>query len=480
MPFVPERRRSRHDPRGASEASGAIKPVPGPRGSRWMGVAPLLRRDQLGTLEQAVAEYGDVVRLVVGPPGLRRALYLVTHPDGVEQVLAGDPDGYSKNTPYYEEIAAYLGNGLLTSGGTRWRQQRRTVAPLFSHRRIASYVDVMADEAARLADRCSVVATAGKPIDVNAEMVDYTLRTVGRILFGADVEDAVPVIRATFPVLNEHVRRRGVSPLRLPRWLPTPAQIRAAKAQRALYRVVDDIIDRRSGAAESGQDLISLLLAARDPETGAPMSQQEIRDQVLIFLLAGHETTSTALTFTMHLLGRHPDVQSAVQRELDEVLAGRAPRAADIVQLKLTERTVKEAIRLYPPAYGLGRLAEHEVIIAGQRIPAHSIILLSPWATHRRPDLWPEPRRFDPARFEPAAEQSRPKYAHLPFAGGLRGCIGGYFAMTEAVVAIGTLLSRFSVASESADIPLLTTITLRPAGPVRCQLDLRQPAAASL
>jgi cytochrome P450 len=453
--------------------------VPGPRGSRWLGVGPQLRRDQLGTYEQAVADYGDVVRLVVGPPGLRRALYLVTHPDGVEQVLAGDPDGYTKNTPYYEEIAAYLGNGLLTSGGPQWRQQRRTVAPLFSHRRIATYVDVMANEAGRLADRCSVAAAAGESIDVNAEMIDYALRTVGRILFGADVEDAVPVIRATFPVLNEHVRRRGISPLRLPRRWPTPAQVRAASAQRALYRVVDDIIARRSGAARSGRDLISLLLTARDPETGAPMSHQEIRDQVLIFLLAGHETTSTALTFTMQLLGRDHDVQAAVQREIDEVLAGRPPHADDIARLKLTEMVVKEAIRLYPPAYALGRLADHDVTIGGHHIPARSIILLSPWATHRRPDLWPEPQRFDPARFEPVAEQARPRYAYFPFAAGLRGCIGGYFAMTEAVVAIATLLARFSVASESPEIPLLTNITLRPAGPVRCRLGIRQSIPTS-
>jgi cytochrome P450 len=465
--------------------------VPGPQGSRWLGMGPELRRDQLSTFERAVAEYGDVVRLVVGPPGLRRELYLVTHPDGVEQVLAGDPDGYSKNTPIYEEVAAYLGNGLLTSGGARWRQQRRTVAPLFSHRQIDTYVDVMADEAARLANRCGVAATAGAPIDVNAEMVDYTLRTVGRVLFGADVEDAVPVIRATFPVLNEHVRRRGMSPLPIPRRLPTPAEVRAAKAQRTLYSIVDEIIDRRSDASAdliaplasvapngSDRDLISLLLAARDPKTGEPMDQQEIRDQVLIFLLAGHETTSTALTFTLHLLGCHPDVQAAAHREITEVLAGRRPQAEDIARLTFTEMVVKEAIRLYPPVYSLGRVAEHDVIIAGQRIPAGSIILLSQWTTHRRPDLWPEPRRFDPRRFEPAAELARPRYAYFPFAGGLRGCIGGHFAMTEAIIAIATLLARFSVASESSDIPLYTGITLRPAGPVQCRLDLRQPEEA--
>jgi cytochrome P450 len=463
--------------------------VPGPRGSRLLGMGPELRRDQLGTFERAVAEYGDVVRLVVGPPGLRRELYLVTHPDGVEQVLAGDPDGYSKNTPIYEEVAAYLGNGLLTSGGARWRQQRRTVAPLFSHRRIDTYIEVMADEAARLADRCGVAAAAGESVEINAEMVDYTLRTVGRLLFGADVEDAVPVIRATFPVLNEHIRRRGMSPLRLSRRLPTPTEVRAARAQRTLYSIVDEIIDRRSDAsadlipplasvAPRGRDLISLLLAARDPETGQPMSQQEIRDQILIFLLAGHETTSIALTFTLHLLGCHPEVQAAVHREITEVVGARTPQAEDIPRLTFTEMAIKEAIRLYPPAYSLGRIAEHEAIIGGYRIPAGSIILLSQWTTHRRPDLWPEPQRFDPTRFTPAAEQARPRYAYFPFAGGLRGCIGGHFAMTEAIIAIATLLARFSVISESPDIPLLTGITLRPAGPVRCRLDLRQSEEA--
>jgi len=449
--------------------------IPGPRGSRWLGMGPELRGDQLGTFERMAAEYGDVVRFVAGPPGLRRELYLVTHPDGVEQVLAGNPDGYSKNTPMYEEVAAYLGSGLLTSGGARWRQQRRTVAPLFSHRRIDTYIDIMADEAAHLTDRCGAAAAVGESVDLNAEMVDYTLRTVGRVLFGADVEDAVPIIRATFPVLNEHIRRRGMSPLRLPRRLPTPAEIRAAQAQRTLYGIVDDIIDRRS--RESGRDLISLLLAARDPETGAPMSQQEISDQVLIFLLAGHETTSTALTFTMHLLGRHPDVQAAVHDEIAEVLDGRAPQADDIGRLSLTEMVVKEAMRLYPPVYSLGRVVEQEVIM-GYRIPAGSIILLSQWTTHRRPDLWPEPRRFDPTRFQPAAEQARPRYAYFPFAGGLRGCIGGHFAMTEAVIAIATLLARFSVISESPDVPLVTGITLRPASPVRCRLDLREPEEA--
>jgi cytochrome P450 len=437
-----------------------------------------VRRDQLGFYGRLVAEYGDVVRVVLGPPGLRRVLFLVTHPDGVEQVLAGDPGDYSKNTPYYKEIAAYLGNGLLTSDGQQWRRQRRIVAPLFTHRRIAGYVDIMAEEAARVADGWADAATRGAVVDVGASMVDYALHAVGRILFGTDVDDAVPVVRTTFPVLNGHVRRRGVTPLRPPRWWPSPAGVRASRAQRALYRLVDAIIERRSRDGTAGTDLISLLLAARDPETGQRLSHQEIRDQVLIFLLAGHETTSTALTFTFQLLGRHPDVQAAVRREVTDVLAGRTPQADDIGRLALTAMTVKEAMRLYPPAYALGRLAETDVSIGGHHVPAGSILLLSPWATQRRADLWPQPERFDPYRFAPEAEAERAKYAYFPFAGGLRGCIGSHFAMTEAVVAVATLLSRYEVAAESPEVPLRTDITLQPATPVRCRVNPR-PATVS-
>jgi cytochrome P450 len=441
--------------------------VPGPPGSRLLGMAVELQRNQLRTYEAVTAQYGDVARLALGPPGLRRVIYLVTHPDGLERVLAGD--GYTKDTPYYREIAAYLGDGLLTSEGQRWRQQRRTVAPLFTHRRIAGYVDVMAEEAARVAARWR----GRESVDVSAEMVDFTLRAIGRILFGASVDDVVPVVQETFPVLNGHVRRRGLTPLRLPRSVPTPAQRRAAQAQRRLYHVVDEIIERRRQAAAEGVDLISRLLAARDPETGAPLSPQEVRDQVLIFLLAGHETTSTALTFTCHLLGRHPEVQRRAQEEIDAVLGGRAPGADDIGKLSYTGMVIKEAMRLYPPAYGFGRICVAGDQIRGYHIPAGSIVVLSPWATHRRPDLWPDPERFDPDRFAPAAEADRPRYAYLPFAGGLRGCIGSHFAMTEAVTAVATLLAAYTLRSGSDAVPLSTGITLRPAGPVHCQISPR-------
>ena len=448
--------------------------APGPPGSLLLGLTRDLQRDPLGTFERAAAGYGDVVRLLAGPPGRRVALHLVSHPDGVQQVLTNGSDAYTKGTPFYREIAAYLGDGLLTSTGHRWRQQRRTLAPMFSHRRTDRQIDVMAAEAGRLAQRWAAAAAAGTPVDLHAEMTEYTLRLVGRMLFGVDVDEAIPVIRTAFPVLSEHIRRRGRTPLNLPRHWPTPAQRRAADAQRSLYQVVDAIIDQRSRAASDQQDLISLLLAARDLQTGAPLSTHDVRDQILIFLLAGHETTSTALTFTCHLLGHHPDQQRRVHQELDEVLAGQAVTADAIGKLTYTTMVIREALRLYPPGYALGRLTPTGDQIGGYHIPPGSVVILSPWVTHRRPDVWPDPHRFNPDRFHPTATTHH-RYAYFPFAGGPRGCIGEHFAMTEAIIATAALLTAYTLTTTPAPITLTTGITLRPAGPVRCQPTSRDP-----
>jgi cytochrome P450 len=302
-----------------------------------------LRRDQLGTHVQAMTAYGDVVRLVAGPPGRRARFHLVTHPDGVQQVLAGNAGNYVKDSRFYRELAAAVGDGLLTSDGERWRRQRRTLAPLFAHGRIGGYVPVMADEAVRLRRRWDAGAGSPAGVDLHAETVEYTLRVVGRALFGTDLDEVAPTIRATFPMLSQQVRRRATATV------PRPGR-RLTGAQRALYATVDAIVERRRRAAgDHDGDLVSLLLAARDPQTGAPLSTQEVRDQLLIFLIAGHETTATALTFTWHLLGRHPDVQRRVHQELDGVLGGQVPTAGDVPRLAYTAMAVKEALRLYPP-----------------------------------------------------------------------------------------------------------------------------------
>jgi cytochrome P450 len=445
---------------------------PQPPANPVLGSALDLRRSQIRTYERVMREHGDVVHLVVGPPGVRFDLYCVFHPDGVKAVLAGSRAGYSKGNRFYRQIAEAFGWGLLTSEGELWKRQRRLVQPLFTRRQIATYAELMAQEAAGVAERWARAARGG--VDANAEMVRLALRVVGRAIFGDDVAKAGAVLDSAFPVLNRHTFRRATSPLAPPASWPTPENRRAARARQALYGVVDELITQRERAGPGGEDLLARLLHARDPESGAAMDVQQVRDEALIFLLAGHETTSTALTFTLHLLGRHPGEQRLVHDELDAVLDGRAPALDDAPALERTAMAIKEAMRLYPPAYALGRLSTSDDEIGGYAIPAGSNVVVSQFATHRHPRFWDDAEAFDPERFTPERERERHSHAYFPFGAGPRACIGSHFAMLEAVIAVAVLLRRFRIRSDREDVPLDTAgITLRPKGPVPLELTAR-------
>jgi cytochrome P450 len=447
---------------------------PHPRANPVLGSALDLRKSQIRTYERVMREHGDVVKLVVGPPGVRFDLYCVFHPDGVKAVLAGSREGYSKGNRFYQQIAQSFGSGLLTSEGELWRRQRRLVQPLFTRRQIAAYAELMAEEAAAVAGRWDRATRNGWSVDANAEMVGLALRVVGRAIFGDDVARAGAVLDSAFPVLNRHTFRRAMSPLAPPASWPTPDNRRAARARRALYEVVDELIAHRQRAGADGEDLLSRLLLARDPDTGEAMDLQQVRDEALIFLLAGHETTSTALTFTLHLLGRHPSEQQLVLDELDAVLDGRPPTLDDAPALERTAMAIKEAMRLYPPAYALGRLSVTENEVGGYSIPAGAYVVVSQFATHRHPQFWDDAEAFDPARFTPEREGARHSHAYFPFGGGPRACIGSHFAMLEATMAVALLLQRFRISSDQEDVPLDTEgITLRPKGAVPIQLAAR-------
>ena len=445
---------------------------PGPRGAPLVGSALDLRRDVLGTYERARRMYGDVVRFMAGPPGVRATLYAVFHPDAVRRVLAGEADGYRKDNRFYEELRWALGDGLLNSQDERWLRQRRFIQPLFTRRRIAGYAQSMADEANDLASRWRPRAAAGDPVDLHAEMSRLTLRVVGRLLFGADVERALPIVAGAFPILGEYARGRAFSPARVPRDWPTPSNRRAARAQRAVYGVCDELIAERRAAPNGGDDLLTLLVEARD--NGEQLDDAEIRDQVLIFLLAGHDTTALALTFALHLLGRHPDAQRRLRGEVDDVLGARTPTAEDFEALAYTSMVLKEAMRLYPPAWGLGRRTAAGDRIGGCDIPPGSDVAVSAWVTHRHPDFWDDPERFDPERFAPEREAARHRHAYFPFGAGPRACIGQYFSMLEAVIALAVIVQHYEVASLTERVPLAPRITLHPAAPVPCRLTARR------
>jgi cytochrome P450 len=451
-------------------AAPAVRTPPTVRGAPVVGSAIDLRRAPLETMERARRDHGDIVRFVVG----RRELYVVFHPDGVRRVLATEADRYRKDNRFYEELRWALGDGLLNSQDARWLRQRRFIQPLFTRRRIAGYADSMAEEAAALVAAWRPAAAAGRPVDAHAEMSALTLRVVGRLLFGSDVERAIPVVRYAFPLLGGYARSRAFAPVAIPREWPTPANRAAVRARQAIRDVCDELIARRRAAPEAvrGDDLLGLLVGARDGEEA--LDDAEIRDQILIFMLAGHDTTAVALTFALHLLGRHPEALRRLRDEVDGVLGDRTPTADDVEQLPYAAMVLKEAMRLFPPAPGIGRRSAEGDVIDGLTIPPGSDVAVSPRVTHRHPAFWPQPERFEPERFTAEQEAGRHRYAYLPFGAGPRACIGQYFSMLEATIALAVIVRAYDVSAPDADIPLVPGITLHPDAPVPCTLTARR------
>ncbi|MGW4725558.1 cytochrome P450 [Streptomyces sp. NPDC004291] len=434
-----------------------------------------LKNDSLETFLRARREHGDVVRITAGPPGVRATLYGVFSAEGAQQVLAGESANFRKDNAFYQEVRESFGNGLLTSQDEDYLRQRRLVQPLFTRRRVDGYAAAVAAEVATLTGEWRDDGAAS--VDVLQEMARLALRAVARILFGTDVDAAVQIVERSFPELGAYVLRRGFSPLNVPRNWPTPGNRRAAAVHRALYEVCDRIIaERRSSGrtSDEGDDLLTLLVGAESAEDGS-FDATELREQVLVFLLAGHETTATSLGFALHLLGLHPEARKRAREEVDQVLAGRTPGAADLDALPYVTRVLKEAMRLFPAAPVVGRRAVAATEIGGVAIPAGADVVVAPWVTHRHPDYWEDPERFDPDRFTPEAEATRPRYAWFPFGGGPRACIGQHFSMLESVIALAMILQRYDFEAIDTEVPLTSAITLQAAGPARCRLTPREP-----
>ncbi|MFD7827993.1 cytochrome P450 [Kitasatospora sp. NPDC059803] len=454
--------------------------IPGPAGNPLVGSLFDLTRRPLRTYLAAHRDHGDVVRFRVGPPGLRVEFYGVFSPEGVQQVLGSEAANFRKENAFYDELRSSVGNGLLTSQDGDYQRQRRLVQPLFTRRRVDGYAGAVAQEARAFTERWNAIgAGVGVGVvDAAEEMSRFALRAVARILFGADVEEAVAVVDRSFPVLGEYVWDRGFAAIRIPRTWPTPSNRRGAEAQRALYAVCDRIIAERAARGdldEDADDLLTLLGRARG-EDGEQLDPAELRDQVLVFLLAGHETTATSLAFALHLLATHPEQRKLAQQEAETVLAGREPTAADLESLPYITQVLKESMRLYPAAALVGRRAVAETVIDGYVIPAGAQVVVSPLVTHRHPAHWPDPERFDPDRFLPEQEKERHRYAWYPFGGGPRACIGQHFAMLESVLSLGVLLRDFEMEAVDERVALAQGITLRAASPMRIRVTARGAA----
>lgn len=439
-----------------------------------------LRRDYLGTISRADREVGDLARIVAGPPSWRLTIVSVTSPALIEEVLTS-PERFRKNHPGYRELRGALGVNLLTSEDDSWHRQRRLLASVFTRRRVASmYAPVMADEAQRLVERWRPAAALAHPLDTYPEMIAMASRVSGRILFGADMSTAADLL-VRFRHVNDQLLRRATSPHQVPTNWPTPGNRRLQRGLRKTRAIVDELIGRRrplmdrpeheqgtpSAAGPPIDDMLGLLLSARDVENEADrLSDTEVADQAMLFLLAGHDTTSVTLSCALLQLALHPDWQERLRDEADQVLGGRPPTADDLHRLSWTGRTVRETLRLFPAAHGMGRSTRGDERLGGYRIPANTWVELSIWGTHHSPRTWSDPELFDPTRFD-LADGQHPgghRYAYLPFGGGARACIGRPIALTEVSITVATILQNYVISTPLRHIPVHAAITLMPTG----------------
>ncbi len=458
---------------------GAVTSVTGPTralppvvGGRFRPVRAM-RRNLVGYVEGMWRTHGDVVRTVLGPPGLDREVWLLGHPDAAARMLSGTSwQSFAKHDPVYEETAFWLGRGLLTAEGEDWTRQKRFLQPVFTKQSVDGYADLMVEEVEAVIAQQDL--SDHPVVDVGRWMQELALRVVVRALFGESADEVIPAVRRSFPVVSDTVVRRGLGILRLPTAVPTPRVLRGRAAQADLFGVCDRIVAaRRTAGPTGGTDLLSRLLAARDGDEA--LTDEEVRDQVLVFLLAGHETTSTALTFAVHLLGRHPEVQDAVRAEVREVVGDRRPTASVATDLPLTRAALEETMRLYPSAPMTSRLAVEDDELMGIPVRRGTTLVLAPWNIHRHPDFWDDPLTFDPGRFAPDSVRSarRHRYAWMPFGGGPRACIGQHFSVVEALLALAILLRdhRVTAVADTDHLPVDALITLFPTEPVLARVE---------
>jgi cytochrome P450 len=436
--------------------------APGPHGHLLWGNLLKLQRDPLNFLVEAMHQYGDVVRF-----RLLGSLYwhMFTHPDDIEHVLRANFNNYPKGTFAQKMTRLVTGEGLAASDGEEWLSKRRLLQPAFHRHRLTRLATTMTSATEAMLDDWDARSAAQQPYDIAAEMMRLTLRIVGETLFSIDISQAEDEIGKAMTVIVEHTGYRLTHPLSPPEAVPTNRNQRYQRASRKLDQVVLEIVTTRQRSGEDKGDLLSMLIEARDEETGAGMNADQLRAEVKTLMISGHETTAIALAWTWYLLSQHPEVEHRLHAELASVLGGRTPTFVDLPNLAYTRMVLEESLRIRPPAWITVRQAREDDTVRGYHIPADSVVVLSPYVVHRNPAIWPDPERFDPERFAPEQAAGRHKYAFIGFSGGPRLCIGSQFAMMEAQLLLATIAQRYrlTLAPSHSVVPELGA-TMRPRG----------------
>jgi cytochrome P450 len=428
---------------------------PGPKGKLLVGNLLDFRRNPPEFLLNAANRYGEVVYLTFGP----QKVFLVNSPDLIRDVLVNHPKNFIKSRGL-QMAKRFLGEGLLTSEGEFHRRQRRLAQPAFHRQRIANYADVMVQYSARLRDGWH----DGETLDMSQQMMRLTLSIVGKTLFDAEVESEASEIGDALTAIMKMFERITNPFASLIARLPLPSNARMDKARQRLDETIYRIINERRQSHLDRGDLLSMLLLAQDEEgDGSGMTDKQVRDEALTLFLAGHETTANALTWTWYLISQHPQVEARFHEEIDGLLGDRLPGFADVPNLRYTEKLFAESMRLYPPAWTLGRQVLNDYPLGEYVAPKGSILLMSPYVMHHTARYYPEPFHFDPERWSEEAREGRPKFSYFPFGGGPRVCIGEQFAWMEGILLLAAIGQHWRMQlAEGQIVQPQPMVTLRP------------------
>ncbi len=414
--------------------------APGPKGHFLVGSLPEIRRDNAQTFLDGWRQYGDVVRY----PGAFD-IYCIAHPDHVQYILQTNHMNY-KHPPFLNrKLTEIVGQGLVTTEGDYWKSQRRLAQPIFHRKRITDFGTIMTDSAARMIAGWQTNLETGKPLEVRKAMMHISLDVLARAIFGADWTKELEVMEPAVTVANEHADKRLLSLIDLPLFLPLPRFLRFKKAKRTFDAIVYRLIaERRKTGPDERSDLTSMFIQAKDEDTGEGMTDEQVRDQLMTFLMAGHETVSAGLAWVWYLLSMNPAARDRVHAEVDTVLGDRTPTAEDVPKLEYISMVIDETLRLYPPLFVIPRTPIKPDVIGGYDIPAGStFVALCPYVTHRHPEFWENPEGFDPERFTPERSKGRHRFAYFPFGGGPRKCIGDYFGLMTMQLVVAMVAQRF-------------------------------------
>ncbi len=443
------------------------KNIPVAKGHWLLGSLLEMNKDVLGFIGEQRKLLGYIFYVDV----LAFKVLVIIRPDYIRHVLQENNKNYVKSFSY-EVLKLFLGNGLLTSEGDFWRKQRRLAQPAFHKEKLVEITKQMSLSSEKLAAKLETVKQQQKEIDITEYMNEVTLDIVAAALFSSNVSDKMEIIRNSLTVANEFAISRIKKPIGWPLWMPVPSNLNFRKAGRELDNIIYSFIESRRNEKEKPNDLLSMLMDAVDEETGERMSNLQLRDECMTIFLAGHETTSLALSWFWMLMDEHPEEENKLREELKTVLNGRTPEFADIPKLKYTKQLIEETMRLYPPAWTIGRKSLQADEIDGYKVSPEQNMMLMTYQVHRHPDYWSEPDKFMPERFSDENAKHIKKFAYFPFGGGPRLCIGNSFAMMEMQLVIATLAQRFKFRrTETHEIIKDALVTMRPKDGIKMRIE---------